>query len=627
MNSKSCRDAGLAVALLLLTTACAREEAPDTTTADRGLDRTVLPIHEPAVTEIKELDARNATPPPRFDVKAPEGAPNVVIVLIDDIGFGASSAFGGPIQMPTLEKMAGNGLRYNRFHTTALCSPTRVALLTGRNHHVNNAGAIMELATGFPGNTGIRPQSVTPLAQILRMNGYSTAAFGKYHETPPWEVSTSGPFDRWPTGSGFDKFYGFIGGETNQWAPAIFDGVTRVEHDMSPNYHFTTDMTNQAVQWVSAQHSLTPDKPFYVYFATGATHAPHHAPKEWIAKYKGQFAGGWDKLREETYARQKADGRDPGGREAHAAAQGNPGLGRHERRPEAPVRAADGDFRRLRRAHRQRSRAARRAARGVGRARQHAVLLHRRRQRRERRGRARGRLQRDDGVERHRRHLRPDGGPRRRLGQPDHVPALRDRLGLGDQFAVPVDQAGGKPLRRHAQRHGPAVAQGHQGQGRDPQPVPSRDRRRADGARSGRHSRAEDGQRRRAASDGRRFDAVHRGRREGGGHAQDPVLRDVRQPRDLPRGLGRGDAALDSLADGQEPPAPGRRVGALQRRCGLQPGGQPRREEPGKAEGAPGPLHAGGRAELRAADRRPPLGALQPGDRRAARTCSADARP
>jgi len=308
MNLKTCRDAGLAVAVLLLATACAREEAPAATTADGVLDRTVLPIHEPAVVTIKELDARNAKAPPRFEVKAPEGAPNVVVVLIDDIGFGASSAFGGPIHMPTLEKMAGNGLRYNRFHTTALCSPTRVALLTGRNHHVNNAGAIMELATGFPGNTGIRPQSVTPLAQILRLNGYSTAAFGKYHETPPWEVSTSGPFDRWPTGSGFDKFYGFIGGETNQWAPAIFDGVTRVEHDMSPSYHFTTDMTNQAVKWVSAQHSLTPDKPFYVYFATGATHAPHHAPKEWIAKYKGQFVGGWDKLREETYARQKAMG-------------------------------------------------------------------------------------------------------------------------------------------------------------------------------------------------------------------------------------------------------------------------------------------------------------------------------
>jgi len=269
------------------------------------LDRTVLPIAEPTTKPITELDARKAKAPARFEVKAPPGAPNVVIVLIDDIGFGHSSAFGGPIRMPTLEKMAANGLKYNRFHTTALCSPTRTALLTGHNHHANNAGAIMELATAFPGNTGVRPRTITTLAEILRQNGYSTAAFGKYHETPPWEVSVSGPYDRWPTGSGFDKFYGFIGGETNQWAPAIYDGTVRVEHKAGPDYHFTVDMTDQAINWVSAQQTLTPGKPFYMYFATGATHAPHHAPKEWIAKYKGEFSGGWDKLREETFARQK----------------------------------------------------------------------------------------------------------------------------------------------------------------------------------------------------------------------------------------------------------------------------------------------------------------------------------
>ena len=311
MSSRNC--AVLAGAMVVLAAACAREAKPPATPAPGGLDRTVLPIHEPVAASIKELDARKASAPPRFEVKAPPGAPNVVIVLIDDIGFGASGSFGGPINMPTLERLAGSGLRYNRFHTTALCSPTRTALLTGRNHHVNNAGAIMELATGFPGNTGIRPRSVTPLAQILRQNGYSTAAFGKYHETPPWEVSVSGPYDRWPTGSGFEKFYGFIGGETNQWAPAIYDGVARVEHRQSPDYHFTTDMTDQALKWVNAQHSLTPDKPFYVYFATGATHAPHHVPKAWPAKYKGRFSGGWDKLREETWARQKQMGIIPQG--------------------------------------------------------------------------------------------------------------------------------------------------------------------------------------------------------------------------------------------------------------------------------------------------------------------------
>ena len=308
-------DAGLrrspaALALALLAAACtmpstAKRSAPGAGAGAGNPDRTVLPIHEPDTAPITTLDARDAKAPPRFEVKAPAGAPNVVIVLIDDIGFGASSAFGGPIAMPTLEKLAAGGLRYNRFHTTALCSPTRTALLTGHNHHANNAGAIMELATGFPGNTGVRPRSVTPLAEILRQNGYSTAAFGKYHETPPWEVSVSGPYDRWPTGSGFDKFYGFIGGETNQWAPAIFDGTARVEHKQSPDYHFTVDMTDQAINWVSAQQALTPDKPFYLYFAPGATHAPHHVPKEWIAKYKGQFRGGWDQLREETFARQK----------------------------------------------------------------------------------------------------------------------------------------------------------------------------------------------------------------------------------------------------------------------------------------------------------------------------------
>ncbi|MGH7427241.1 MAG: sulfatase-like hydrolase/transferase, partial [Candidatus Methylomirabilaceae bacterium] len=245
-----------------------------------------------------------AKAPPRFEVKAPKGAPNVVIVLIDDIGFGHAGTFGGPISMPTLDAIANNGLRYNRFHTTALCSPTRTALLTGRNHHVNNAGAIMELATAFPGNTGVRPNSVAPLAEMLRLNGYSTAAFGKYHETAPWEVSVSGPYDRWPTHSGFDKFYGFIGGETNQWAPAIYDGVVRVEHPRDSNYHFTTDMTNQAIAWTRFQQAMTPDKPFFVYFAPGATHAPHHVPKEWIAKYKGKFDQGWDKLREETLVRQ-----------------------------------------------------------------------------------------------------------------------------------------------------------------------------------------------------------------------------------------------------------------------------------------------------------------------------------
>ena len=268
-------------------------------------DRTVLPIPEPQHPHSTVLDARHATPPPRFDVKAPGGAPNVLIVLLDDFGFGQSSAFGGPIDMPTVEQLARNGLRYTQFHTTAMCAPTRMALMTGRNHHMANMGSITETATAFPGNTGQRPESIAPLAMILRYNGYSTAHFGKNHETAVWEVSPSGPTDRWPTRSGFDKFYGFMGGETNQWAPMIYDGLQKIEAPASPGYHFMTDMTNQAINWMRHQKSLTPGKPFFIYFAPGATHAPHHAPKKWIAKYSGRFDQGWDRLRDQTLARQK----------------------------------------------------------------------------------------------------------------------------------------------------------------------------------------------------------------------------------------------------------------------------------------------------------------------------------
>ena len=273
--------------------------------AQTGPDRTSLPIAEPDYPRCTVLDVRDATPPPSFQVKAPAGAPNILVILIDDMGFSQPDTFGGPIHMPTLARLARQGLVYNNFHTTGVSSPTRAALLTGRNHHTCNTSLVMEMATAFPGSTGQRPASVAPLATMLRYNGYCTAAFGKSHETAAWEVSPSGPTDRWPTRSGFDKFYGFIGGEANQWAPALYDGMARVELPKDPNYHLMTDMTDQAVQWVQAQKSLTPDKPFFLYFAPGATHAPHHVPKEWIARYKGKFDKGWDRLREETLARQK----------------------------------------------------------------------------------------------------------------------------------------------------------------------------------------------------------------------------------------------------------------------------------------------------------------------------------
>lgn len=278
-----------------------------------GMDRTILPIAPPKIAPITEFDARKVKAVENFTVKAPARAPNVVVILIDDLGFGATKPFGGPLATPALEKLANNGLRYNSFHTTALCSPTRAALKSGRNHHTANMGFITEMATSFPGATGQIPDTVAPVAEMLRLNGYSTGAFGKWHETAAWETSISGPYDRWPTHQGFDKFYGFMGGETNQWAPYIIDGVTPVEHPKDPDYHFMTDMTDQAIKWVGHQQAMTPDKPFFVYFAPGAVHAPHHAPQAWIDRWKGKFDKGWDKIREETLARQIKAGVVPKG--------------------------------------------------------------------------------------------------------------------------------------------------------------------------------------------------------------------------------------------------------------------------------------------------------------------------
>jgi len=284
--------------------AAAVPAAPTAPVPIANVDRTVLPIQPPTYPPITELDARKVTPPPRFEIKAPAGAPNVLVILIDDMGFGMPSAFGGPIRMPTADRLASGGLRFNQFHTTALCSPTRVALLSGRNHHTNNMGGITEMATAFPGNTGQRPDSVAPLAEMLRLNGYSTAFYGKNHETPTWEISPSGPTTRWPNRSGFDEFYGFMGAETNQWSPFLYHNQAPVQVPPDPGYHFMNDMTNKAIAWMQFQKALTPDRPFFIYFAPGATHAPHHVPKEWIAKYRGRFDGGWDAMRKEVLARQ-----------------------------------------------------------------------------------------------------------------------------------------------------------------------------------------------------------------------------------------------------------------------------------------------------------------------------------
>lgn len=274
------------------------------------IQRSILPILDTQYVGLTTYDAKDPDTrfPPITPLRPPAGAPNVLVILIDDCGFGASSAFGGPIPTPNAERLASTGLTFNRFHTTALCSPTRQALLTGRNHHSVNMGGVCEIATSAPGYTSVLPKNKAPLAMTLKLNGYSTAQFGKCHEVPVWETSPMGPFDQWPTGGGgFEYFYGFIGGETNQWYPAIYEGTTPMEQDKSPEqgYHFTEDMTNKAIGWARRQKALMPDKPFFMYFAPGATHAPHHVPKEWIDRYKGKFDAGWDRVREETFARQK----------------------------------------------------------------------------------------------------------------------------------------------------------------------------------------------------------------------------------------------------------------------------------------------------------------------------------
>ena len=281
--------------------------------------RTTLPMPDaqyagPTLYDAKDPDAKF---PPIEPLRPPRGAPNILIILLDDVGFGSSSAFGGPIHTPTADALAAGGLKYTRFHTAALCAPTRAALLTGRNHHSVNMAGVTEVATSAPGYTSIRPKDKAPIAEILKLNGYSTSQFGKCHEVPVWETSPMGPFSAWPTGSGFEYFYGFIGGETNQWYPAIYEGTTPIEPEKTAEegYHFSEDMTDKAIKWVKQQKSLMGDKPFFMYFAPGACHAPHHVPTEWADKYKGKFDEGWDRLREQIFARQKKLGVIPGAAE------------------------------------------------------------------------------------------------------------------------------------------------------------------------------------------------------------------------------------------------------------------------------------------------------------------------
>ena len=273
------------------------------------MDRTVLPIKEPVPPVVTEMDARNIkTPPQLFKVTAPKDAPNVVIIMIDDLGYAGTTPFGGIVNTPTIDRLSKQGINYTHFHSTAQCASTRIALNTGRNHHTCNTGIISEMGTALPGYTGKLPNNIAPLSKILKYNGYNTAAFGKWHMTEAYNVNATGPYDNWPVGMGYEYFYGFMGGETNQFYPAVYENVNPIEVHGGGDYHFMTDMTDKAISWVNMQQSLSPDKPFYMYFTPGAVHAPHHVPEEYIEKYKGQFDEGWDVIRETIFKKQKALG-------------------------------------------------------------------------------------------------------------------------------------------------------------------------------------------------------------------------------------------------------------------------------------------------------------------------------
>ena len=448
--------------------------------------REQLPIPDRPYEGKVPFDAKDpeAKFPPIESLRPPAGAPNVLIVLLDDAGFASSSVFGGPTTTPTAERLASDGLRYNRFHTTALCSPTRAALLSGRNHHTVGMGGITEIATSAPGYNSIRPNTCAPLAQTLMLNGYSTAQFGKCHEVPVWETSPMGPFDAWPTGGGgFEHFYGFLGGETNQYYPALYDGTKPIEPEKTPEegYHLTEDITDQAITWIRQQKSLMPDKPFFCYFAPGATHAPHHVPEEWSAKYKGRFDKGWDALREEILARQKELGVVPPDTELTARHDEIPAW---DEMPEElkPVLARQMEV-----------------YAGFMEHTDHHV------------GRLVDSLEDmgilgdtlvfyivgDNGASA---EGTVNGSFNETFVFNGAAQLETPELGARDGYALPVDEAGGIALGWDAQRHDRALAERDQGQGRAPVAVRARDRCGRDDPRGGRSSRAEGGQWRRAAA-------------------------------------------------------------------------------------------------------------------------------
>jgi arylsulfatase A-like enzyme len=561
-------------------TAATTHPAPD----GPHLAREQLPIPDAKHVGLTTYDAKdpNTKYPPITMLRPPRGAPNVLIVLIDDVGFGAASAFGGPCQTPVAERLAAGGLKLNRFHTTALCSPTRQAMLTGRNHHSVGMGAITEMATSAPGNNSIRPKEKAPIAETLKLNGYSTAQFGKCHEVPYWEVSPVGPFQQWPTGSGFEYFYGFVGGEASQYYPGLYEGTTAVEPPKTPEegYTLTEDLANHAITWVRQQKALMPDKPFFMYFAPGATHAPHQVPREWSDRYRGKFDEGWDTLREKTFQQQKKLGVIPENAEltkrhdeipawADMPDELKPVLARQMEIYAGFLEQTDHEVGRLVD-----------AIDDLGFT-DNTLIYY---------------IIGDNGAS-------AEGtlnGCFNELTTLNGMPGIETTeflLSKIDDFgtpaaynhyavgwahalcALPVDQAGGLALGRHPQRNHRALARRLRRPRRGPQPVPPRHRRGADDPRGGRVACADPGQRHRPGAAGGRQHAGHVARRRGVGDPPGPVLRDDGQPRYLFPGLDGGDQTPHAV-EGRYPAAVRRRCLGAVRSGRLDPGPRSGRREP-----------------------------------------------
>ncbi len=482
-------------------------------------------------------DSSPAWPQP---IRATEGAPNVLFFVLDDVGYGQLSTFGGLVETPNIDRVAEMGLRFANMHTTALCSPTRSCILTGRNHHSNGVASIMETATGYPGYDARMPFENGMLSEILRAEGYNTFCVGKWHLSPAEDNTPAGPFHRWPVGRGFERFYGFLGGETNQWYPDLTEDNRAVEPPRTPEegYHLSEDLADQAIRMILDAHVNAPEKPFFMYYATGCGHAPHHVAKEWADKYAGRFDDGWDAYREKVFARQQELGIVPAARRAAVTRPGRPRVGIALARRAAAVCPLHGGLRRLRQLHRPPFRTHPRHARADRRARQHHRHGHQR-QRCLCRGRSAGLDQRDALLQQ---RARVAGGQPRQDRHARGYSLLQPLpvgLGLGRRHALPTLEA----RNLSGWLDGPVrhlLAGRHQGTRRGARAVRTRHRHGADGPRGPGHRGAIRHPRRSPVADRRRLLRRRLRRRVCALGAHHAVLRDVRPPRHRSRRLAGG---------------------------------------------------------------------------------------